>query len=97
MSKISSLTPWQKSQIPIWHDRWMKIGTAEGPSNKAILMPAIKQAYAIIGREIPFVWWVESPLSAQLVFHVYPSLRTSLFLKGRPSSQSLGGPTPVKK
>lgn len=63
MSKkeIKELTPDQEAQIPIYIERYKKIGTRTGPCNRAAAEASIVEAYAYLKKAAPTFKWVGDP------------------------------------
>ena len=64
MNKIQKLTAEQKALLPVYTDKWRKIGLSTEPCNRILAEQAVKEAYLIAGLKPPekFVW-CDSPLS----------------------------------
>ena len=63
--KIKKLTAEQEALIPVFRDKWIKIGTATGPTDRELAKDAISRAYEVAGLKPPseFVF-VRSPREA---------------------------------
>ncbi len=64
---IESLTEEQKAMLPVYRDRWLKIGLATGKADRPKAEAALNRAYQVAGLEPPKqIIWAQSPLSGWL-------------------------------
>ncbi len=62
MKRIDKLTPEQEAQLPVYRDKWLKIGLCTDPANKEEAEKWIDEAYKIIGyKPASQKFWVSSP------------------------------------
>lgn len=68
---ITKLTKKQKALLPVYRDKWLKIGLSTEPSNHVKAEDAINRAYEMVGLEKPkqFVW-CGSPQSAAITLSI---------------------------
>ena len=67
MTKIESLTPEQEAQIPVYRERWIKIGLSCEPCDKSAARPHLNQAYVDAGLSPPpFILVMGGPISGAM-------------------------------
>ena len=66
MAKINKLTPEQEALLPVWRDRWIKIGLCTEPADRARAEAALTAAYRQAKLKPPRFVWCGSPLSMAL-------------------------------
>jgi len=66
MAKINRLTPKQEALLPVWRDRWIKIGLCTEPADRARAEAALTAAYRHAKLKPPRFVWCGSPLSMAL-------------------------------
>ena len=64
MSQIEKLTPEQEALIPVYREKWQKIGILTGRLDRERTVIAIKLAYTNSGEPEPEIVFCESPLAA---------------------------------
>ena len=79
--KIERLTPEQEQMLPLWHDRYLGYGLSTAPADRQRAETAISEAYRRIGRAPVPVIWVDSPLTASLMFWVLEKLGAKKHLR----------------
>ncbi len=62
MSKIETLTPEQESLLPVYRDKWLKIGLSTESADRPLAEEGIREAYKISGLAEPRIVWCASPL-----------------------------------
>ena len=59
---ITKLTPEQQAQVPIYLEKWLKIGLSTGPGDRAAAEDAVRRIYEASGRKPPqTIVWLSSP------------------------------------
>ena len=66
MSKITKLTAEQQALMPVWAEKWMRIGLSCDPLNEAAAKDAVCRAYAQAGLAAPQFIVCDSPLSGAI-------------------------------
>ena len=69
-TKIEKLTPKQKAKIPIYLKRYFDKVYHAQPINKKLCEDSICYIYEKFGYKKPFIWYVESPLMAQIIVNI---------------------------
>jgi hypothetical protein len=65
---INELTEEQKALLPVYRDKWMKIGLSTGPADRTKAEDAIRRAYKIAALDEPKqIIWSTSPLVGWIV------------------------------
>ncbi len=73
LTKITSLTAAQEALLPSWHERWLRTGMSDAPTDREIATAAIGRAYATVGKRPPLIVFSESPVTSILGIWVWPS------------------------
>ena len=69
--KIEKLTKEQEDLLPVYRDKWLKIGLSTEPTNKKEAEKWCIEAYKVAGLEPPKqIIWATSPLAAGLTLHI---------------------------
>ncbi len=89
-SKIERLTPEQGAALLQWRDRYLRHGISCEPADRPRAEAAIAAAYRRVGREPVPVIWVDSPLTASLLLHVFEQLALPESSLGSSLESSLG-------
>lgn len=53
MTKINELTAEQKALLPVWRDKWLKIGLSTDPIDQERAKSAVRKMYECAGLEAP--------------------------------------------
>lgn len=69
---ISSLTPAQEAQIPVYRERFRQIGLSTRPTDRVKAEDAIRRAYAYLAKsgtdvKDPEILWAESPMAGAVL------------------------------
>jgi len=79
---ITELTETQKSKLPEYVDKWVKIGLNTEPANRVEAEKGIELAYKIAGLKKPKIVWTLSPLSSGItrycVFGILKNITNSV-------------------
>ncbi len=71
MKKIEQLTEEQKALLPVYRDKWIKIGLSTEPANRPEAERGINLMYELAGLKKPKkIIWCDSPLTAALTNYV---------------------------
>lgn len=74
MSKIDKLTPEQEALIPIYRDKWIKIGLSTEPTNRKRAESVIPAYYAAGKLKAPkYIVWAKSPMETTYLYSVFTS------------------------
>jgi hypothetical protein len=76
MKKIENLTPRQESQLVEFREEWRKIGITSGRVDIGKVRPVVNDFYTKIGKDAPYIWRCESPLTAHLIVAFLKSNRS---------------------
>ena len=68
---IKSLTQEQAEQVDVWRREWHKIGTCTDPADRPRAEAAITKMYQAIGKKPPVFMWSDSPITAQILIHIF--------------------------
>ncbi len=75
--KIERLTSEQEAKIPIYLKRYYDKVYNSKPINKKLASDSIKYLYKNAGFNAPFIWYVESPLMAQIIANLLTNKKMS--------------------
>jgi len=81
MKKIEKLTPEQEALIPVIRDKWLK-RFADGWVDKDKAEKQIKWLYRFCKLDEPKVWYVDSPMMAQIIANLLSSGEIKEYLSG---------------
>lgn len=61
---ITALTAEQEAQLPVYRDKWIKIGLCTDPADRPRAEAGIAKAYEVAGLEPPeTIVWLKSPMA----------------------------------
>lgn len=70
MKSKKRITPAQEKNALKYREKWVKIASATGEADIEKIRPSINAIYQEVGKEPPFIWQCESPLTAQIIINV---------------------------
>jgi hypothetical protein len=76
--KIERLTVGQEIRLAEFRDEWLKVGLSTLPADRPRAEAAISEMYAILEKPRPRFVWCDSPLTAQVIMYLWPTIGDSL-------------------